>query len=199
MVSYVLGSFPTGYLAGSSRGLDVRTLGSGNIGATNVYRLMGRNWGVSVFFIDALKGLTAVRVSMLISHAWPSSALSQEMAGIIGAIFCIVGHSFPVWLKFRGGKGVATSTGALVGLMPLASLAVFLVWLVLFKTTRYVSLASMAAAVALPLTVGLLLKVKLVTGIDLFYFSVIIAALVIWRHRSNIQRLLNGTESRVKQ
>ena len=111
----------------------------------------------------------------------------------------ILGHTFPVWLRFRGGKGVATSAGVLLGLMPLAVVSVFLVWLGLFKMTRYVSVASIGAAFALPFFVALYLRIKMLTGASLLPFSILIAGVVIWRHRSNIQRLLHGNEQRFGQ
>ena len=121
------------------------------------------------------------------------------MVGIAGGVACILGHTFPVWLRFRGGKGVATSAGVLLGLMPLAVVSVFVVWLILFKVTRYVSVASIGAAFALPLFVVLYLRIKLLTGASLLPFSILIAGVVIWRHRSNIERLLHGKEQRFGQ
>jgi len=107
---------------------------------------------------------------------------------------CVIGHAFPIWLGFKGGKGVATSAGAIFGLMPIAGVIVFLVWVVVFETTRYVSVASLVAATALPVTVALLMHWKMIEGIELLYLSMILAILVWWRHRSNFSRLLKGTE-----
>ena len=122
---------------------------------------------------------------------------------IVGAIAaglaCILGHAFPIWLRFRGGKGVATSAGVLLGLMPLAVVSVFLVWVALFKITRYVSVASIGAAFALPLFVALYLRTRLLAGASLLPFSILIAGVVIWRHRSNVRRLLDGNEQRFGQ
>ena len=120
----------------------------------------------------------------------------HELVGIAAGVACILGHTFPVWLRFRGGKGVATSAGVLLGLMPIAVVSVFLVWLLLFKTTRYVSVASIGGAVSLPLFVMLYLRFNMLTGASLLPFSVLIAGVVVWRHRSNIQRLLRGQEER---
>jgi glycerol-3-phosphate acyltransferase PlsY len=193
----LLGSCPNGYLVARAHHIDIREHGSGNIGATNVLRVLGKRWGYAVFFLDALKGFLAVRVAFELGR-WSGSA-QPEILGIIAAVACILGHAFPVWLRFRGGKGVATSAGVLLGLMPLAVLSVFLVWLILFKATRYVSVASMAAAIALPAFVFLYLRLNALTGANLLPFSILIAAVVVWRHRSNVQRLLRGTEQRFGQ
>jgi len=192
----VFGSFPAGYFAGRLAGVDVRTVGSGNIGATNVLRVLGKKWGYPVFLIDALKGFAAVRVAFLLVNGWPQAKPYAEYFAILGALMSVAGHMFPVWLGFKGGKGVATSAGALIGLMPLAVPLVFLVWVLVFETTRYVSLASIIAAIALPIIVSLLAHWRFVDTWALIYFSILIMLLVLWRHRSNFSRLLNGTEQR---
>jgi glycerol-3-phosphate acyltransferase PlsY len=195
-VSYLFGSFPAGYFAGRITGVDIRSFGSGNIGATNVLRALGKKWGYGVFFVDAFKGFCAVRLAVFLAE---HSAVARPYAvqvGIFAGVMCVIGHMFPVWLKFKGGKGVATSAGVVFGLMPLAIVIVFLLWVVVFEITRYVSLASMVAACALPITVALLMHWKMVEGIGLFYFSAVLAILVVWSHRSNFFRLLRGTEQR---
>lgn len=196
LVGYFLGSVPFGLLVARSRGIDIRKHGSGNIGATNVFRTMGRNWGLLVFALDALKGLAAVLVAEWgfgpLVAASGAAHFSPAQLGIAGALACIVGHNFPVWLRFKGGKGVATTAGVLVGLIPVAAVTATVAWLILFYATRYVSLASLAAAVAIPVTVGVMQREMNV----LFGFSLLVAVLAIWRHRSNIQRLLAGTENR---
>ena len=196
LVGYLFGSLPTGHLVGRFLGVDISKHGSGNIGATNVLRVLGRRWGYLVFFIDALKGLLAVRTAFYLVQIAKIGVEHIELVGILAAIMCILGHTFPIWLDFKGGKGVATSAGALLGLMPAAIVAIFFVWLIIFQLTRYVSLASVGAAVALPVVVGILIMRKSVTDAALLYFSVIIAGVVIWRHRSNLKRLVNGTERR---
>jgi glycerol-3-phosphate acyltransferase PlsY len=196
LIGYLLGSFPAGYFAGRLAGVDVRTLGSGNIGATNVLRVLGKKWGYPVLAIDMLKGFAAVRLAFLLVNRWPEAKPYAEYIAILGAIMSVIGHSFPIWLRFKGGTGVATTAGALIGLMPLAVPLVFLVWVIVFETTRYVSLASIIAAIALPIIAGLLARWKLVDTWALIYFSVIVMALVLWRHRSNFSRLLKGTEQR---
>jgi glycerol-3-phosphate acyltransferase PlsY len=199
VVGYLLGSIPNGLIISKSHGIDVRNFGSGNIGATNVLRVLGHKWGYLVFALDSLKGLLAVLLAYWISdHPFPDHS-SHTLIGIIAGVACILGHTFPIWLKFKGGKGVATSAGVLLGLMWLAVISVFVVWLVLFKTTRYVSVASMGAAVALPLFVMTYLHFGLLTGRSLLVFSFVIAGVVLWAHRSNIQRLLHGKEQRMGQ
>jgi glycerol-3-phosphate acyltransferase PlsY len=175
--------------------VDIRQRGSGNIGATNVLRVLGKRWGYLVFFLDALKGFIAVRVAFGLAVMAPLLT-RHEIVGIIGGLACILGHTFPIWLRFRGGKGVATSAGVLLGLMPIAVLSVFMIWLLLFQISRFVSVASIVAAAALPLFVALYLHLDIITGPALLPFSILIAGVVIWRHRSNMRRLLHGTEER---
>jgi acyl phosphate:glycerol-3-phosphate acyltransferase len=193
--SYLLGSIPFGYLAGRIAGIDIRKCGSGNVGATNVIRTLGKGYGYPVFVADFLKGFGAVKVSMLIATRLPEWN-SSEMFGIVAAISSVLGHSFPVWLHFKGGKGVATSAGAFFGLAPVAALVGAAVWIVTFAVTRYVSVASVAAAAALPVIILITTWLRQIAGKSLFYSSVCLAAVVIWRHRSNLSRLVHGTEAR---
>ena len=234
VVGYLLGSIPVGYLVGRSRGIDIREHGSGNIGATNVVRVLGKKPGYFVFFCDALKGLLAVCLSQfLVSslihaaiihgtfdhasdlHASQIQAAAQApldpqlvrlidfekapvIFGILAALCCILGHNFPVWLRFRGGKGVATTVGVLLGLMPAAIGISAVIWAASFYASRYVSLASLLGAAALPITVWFLTTRHGNPGLNnpLFWFSLAAALLIFWRHRANIQRLLHGTETR---
>jgi glycerol-3-phosphate acyltransferase PlsY len=195
LLSYLLGSIPSGYLVAKSQGIDIRQHGSGNIGATNVLRVMGKKWGYFVFACDVLKGFLAVKLAgALAAVAGPTDV---ALGAVLGAIVCILGHNYTVWLRFKGGKGIATSSGVLLGLFPpTVILAVLIIWLVVFFVGRYVSLASICAALSLPVAVFLLVARS---GTDfwlLFWFSVAIGALAVWRHRSNLARLANGTESR---
>jgi acyl phosphate:glycerol-3-phosphate acyltransferase len=199
VLSYLLGSIPAGYLAGRMAGIDIRKAGSGNIGATNVTRTLGRGYGYPVFVVDFAKGALAVCVSILLGRHVETKPMSTEIYGIVGAICCVLGHVFPVWLGFKGGKGVATSAGVLFGLMPLAAAIGAAVWVITFGLTRYVSVASVAAATALPVTVLGLTHARHINGMTLFYFTVFLAAIVIFRHRSNLSRLLRGTEPRFKR
>lgn len=199
IVSYLLGSIPAGYLAGRLAGIDVRTGGSGNIGATNVTRLLGKRYGYPVFVFDFFKGTLAVLVSISLCQNIQARPGSTEMYGIVGAVFSVLGHMFPVWLRLKGGKGVATSAGALFGLMPLAALIAGVVWVLVFEVTRYVSLASVTAAVILPVAVLGLTYIRHTNGMELFYFSLCLSVVVVFRHRSNLSRLMHGTEPRFKR
>ena len=220
VVGYLLGSIPVGYLVGRSRGIDIREHGSGNIGATNVVRVLGKKPGYFVFVCDALKGFLAVFLSQwlllarvhtvlraaaangLAPDAMPSAyaeaSQTAVIVGIVAALACIIGHNFPVWLKFRGGKGVATTVGVLLGLMPAAIGVSAVVWVVSFYAFRYVSLASLLGAAALPVAVFFLTTRRGNPGLanPLLWFSLTAACLIFWRHRANIQRLLNGSEAR---
>jgi acyl phosphate:glycerol-3-phosphate acyltransferase len=198
LLSYLLGSIPVGYLAGRMAGIDIRKAGSGNIGATNVTRTLGRRYGYPVFVMDFMKGALAVYISILWGR-FVGKETSTEIYGIIGATCCVLGHTFPVWLGFKGGKGVATYAGALFGLMPLAAAIGAAVWVVAFELTRYVSVASIATAVLLPLAVWGLAYARHTDEMTLFYFTLCLAAIVIFRHRSNLSRLLRGTEPRFKR
>jgi len=185
-LAYLLGSVPFGLIIARSRGVDIRKEGSGNIGATNVFRCVGRRWGIFAFILDALKGFIP-------AYFFPSlGELGSRLEwGLIFGSAAVLGHSFPVFLKFRGGKGVATSAGMLLGVVPVAMAGGLACWLVCVLLTHYVSLASMLAALT-------------VAGIGWLYYENLavslvlnaIALLVIWRHRANIRRLLNGTENR---
>ena len=198
VIGYLLGSIPFGLLVGKARGIDIRKHGSGNIGATNVVRTLGRNWGVGVFILDVLKGAAAVQLAQRLDIDLAPPGVfhpSLNVIGIVAGLACILGHNYPAWLGFKGGKGVATSAGVLVGLMPLAAAIGLLVWVISYYSSRYVSLASILAAVALPIIVwGLEREAN-----SLFWFSLVISTLAIWRHRANIQRLIAGTEHRFEK
>lgn len=213
VASYLLGSIPSGLLISKSQGIDIREHGSKNIGATNVWRTMGKKWGLLAFFCDAFKGWLAVMLGFWIAahcgvtehllHGHTAEKhLPRDYAGITAALGCILGHNFPIWLRFKGGKGVATSLGVITGMMPLVSLIIFAVWGVVLKFSRYVSLASLIAAVSLPVTVIALMFFgpaqgwAAVHGWGNFYFAVAAALLVLKRHVPNIKRLFAGTELR---
>jgi glycerol-3-phosphate acyltransferase PlsY len=208
LLAYLLGSIPFGLIVAKSQGVDIRAVGSGNIGATNVWRVMGKKWGLITFFADALKGVVAVKLGMALAAHWairvalPHGHERVEFfdpgyAGIAAAVSCIIGHNFPIWLKFKGGKGVATSLGVIFGMMPLPALLVFAIWALVFKTSRYVSLASLIAAVCLPLVVIAFLFLDGLRSWAHFYFAVAAAIMVVYRHQPNIARLVAGTELRV--
>lgn len=195
--AYLLGSIPSGYLIGRARGVDLRTAGSGNIGATNALRVLGKPWGYLCFFVDFGKGFAAV---LLARTVWASAfELYPPACGVIAAIFVVLGHNFPVWLGFKGGKGIATSAGIIIGLFhPLVFLAAFIAWVGFFFTLRYVSVASLAAAIALPVSAGVLWALGREPGAYVV-LGIVMAGLAVWQHRSNIQRLRMGTEPKFQK
>ena len=212
---YFLGSIPFGLLAARLKGVDIRKHGSGNIGATNVWRVCGWRCGLPVFVLDVLKGVAAVWLSRWFAVGFSSGAAwtgifhdnvvlavhgrftgDAAWAGIVAALACVIGHSFPVWLGFRGGKGVATSLGVFLGLMPVPSLITLLLWMIIFKMSGYVSLASIVAALVLPAVAIAMQFTSWKYGWPVSGFAVVAGLLIIARHRSNIARLRVGTENR---
>jgi glycerol-3-phosphate acyltransferase PlsY len=193
LLSYLMGSVPAGYIAGRFAGIDIRSVGSGNVGATNVLRILGKPYGYAVFLFDFFKGVGAVWMSILIINAAHPGNQESELVGIMAGVLCVLGHTYPVWLGFKGGKGVATSAGVLFGLMPPAALTVLAVWFVTFQATKYVSVASIVAAVALPATAAVMVHFEK-AGMPLVYFCACLAVVIVWRHRSNVSRLMKGTE-----
>ena len=194
--SYLLGSIPFGYLAGRLCGVDIRTKGSGNIGATNALRVLGKKWGYAVFLLDFLKGLAPV----IVADQWGTYAgvFPASAPGALAGLCALLGHSFPVWLGFKGGKGIASSAGVMVELFPAAFLICLGVWILVFTTSRYVSVASIAGAIALPLAVLFLYLTHRSDWLALTV-SVVMCLLAVWRHRSNIARLRAGTEPRFEK
>jgi acyl phosphate:glycerol-3-phosphate acyltransferase len=191
VVGYLLGSIPTGYLVAKARGIDIRTTGSGNIGATNAFRILGKRAGFFVLLVDALKGWLAVQVAaQLIAQLISSEPV--EYLRITAGITVILGHNFTCWLHFKGGKGIATSAGVLVALVPWALLIVLAIWIILFVATRYVSVGSIGGSFALPIATWFTTHHNL--GLTLV--MAVLGALAIFKHRRNIQRLLDGTENR---
>jgi acyl phosphate:glycerol-3-phosphate acyltransferase len=192
--AYLLGSIPTGYLVGRARGIDIRTVGSGNIGATNSMRVLGKPAGIFVLLVDCLKGYVActwlATLALKFFTVAPEKVVTLQ---IVAGIFVVLGHNYTCWLKFKGGKGIATSAGVVAALVPWALLIVFGVWIILLLATRYVSVGSIVAAFALPFatwfTTNHNLQLTVITGG--------LGALAIYKHISNIQRLRNGTENRV--
>ena len=198
-VAYLLGSIPTGYLVGRARGVDVRKVGSGNIGATNAFRTLGTTAGALVLLADALKGWVAAKlvpiiVRRLLAPTSLQDSASQEYLSIITGIVAILGHNYTCWLHFKGGKGIATSAGVLAALTPITFMVGLATWLVVCAATRYVSLGSIAAALVLPIATWLAgYSFRLVA------ITAVMAILAIYKHKGNIERLLNGTESRIGQ
>ena len=196
LLAYLLGSIPAGYIAGRISGVDVRKVGSGNVGATNVTRVLGKRFGYPVFVVDFGKGLATVAAGVMIAKAAQPTPKFVDLCGAIAAVFSVVGHSYPIWLGFKGGKGVATSLGSLFGLNWIAAAIVCVIWIVVFQLTRYVSLSSIVAVIALPVTIATMLFLKQLETPILLYFSLCLAVIVVLRHRSNLSRLLKGTEPR---
>lgn len=210
LVGYLCGSIPFGLLVGKLKGVDIRQHGSGNIGATNVGRVLGRPWGIMAFVLDVAKGLIPVLAFGFLARAWGASdTASRPTVNLLWsavAASCVFGHLFPVFLGFRGGKGVATSLGALLGMYPyftLPGVVAFAFWVVLTLGTRYVSVGSVGAAVAFPIIFAVFATVRQDhwgRAADLWplhVFAIIIALLVVYRHRSNLQRLVRGTENKI--
>ncbi len=188
ILSYVAGSFPTGFvLVKWMKRMDVRTVGSGNVGATNVARAAGMPASLAVFLIDAGKGM----VSVLAIAPWllPSPTGAARLACGLAAV---LGHNFPVWLGFKGGKGVATTIGVALAAMPSVAGVALMVWAASFAVWRYASVSSMAAAVTIPLIQRAMHR----PGSEMTV-GVLLAALIVVRHRANIERLLQGREHRV--
>lgn len=177
--AYLLGSIPTGFLWAKAKGIDIRTVGSGNIGATNVMRVLGKGPGITVLVLDALKGVVPVIL------ARPDQTLQ-----VVCCVAVIAGHNWTCWLKFKGGKGIATTAGAMLAMLPVPFAWALGVWVAVFGASRYVSLASIAAAVALPAATWWLKP-------EFGWITTALGAVAIYKHKSNIQRLLAGTENRI--
>jgi acyl phosphate:glycerol-3-phosphate acyltransferase len=183
LFAYLLGSIPTGFLLGSFSGIDIRKAGSGNVGATNVARVVGKKQGVITLLVDVAKGFIPVLIA---------SRLGFDLTvTVLAALAAFVGHLYPVFLKFHGGKGVATALGIFLAVAPLASLALVVVFAVVMLTWRWVSLASMVAAGAAPLVLLIFSYPS-----TLVVLGLMIALLIIFRHRENIRRLRSGAEAK---
>lgn len=195
-IAYFIGAVPFGYIITKMlRGEDIRKTGSGNIGATNVMRLLGKKAGYITFLLDSLKAILAIIICAGFSEYHAIS--SNYLIGFI-AIF---GHCYPAWLKFQGGKGVATAIGLTIYIyvifVPQLSwvlLILTLIWLAVYKVTKIVSIASITLFVAIPIANYFAFKSMMVDGLIAFYVSVLLSLLIIWRHKSNITRLIQGVE-----
>jgi len=206
LVAYVLGSIPTGYLVAKAKGIDIRTVGSGNIGATNAFRVLGKPAGIFVLLADAAKGYVACALvppviwnwlaphySGLFQYFYETSIDNQMKYKLVAGICAVLGHNYTCWLKFKGGKGIATTAGVYLALAPMALGIAFVVFIVTLVVTRYVSLSSILAAIALPVTVW----VQQPQNYFLNIVTTALGVLAIYKHRSNIKRLMNGTENRL--
>ncbi|MCQ2380225.1 MAG: glycerol-3-phosphate 1-O-acyltransferase PlsY [Victivallaceae bacterium] len=197
VISYLFGSIPFGLIIGKFNGVDIRKVGSGNIGATNVTRTVGPKAGKLCFFCDFLKGFVPVLGAVLTPGLTTLVVLSCAAAATLG-------HIYPCWLKFKGGKGVSVAAGALLAIVPYAVAIAFAVWVIVFFATRYVSVGSMAAAVTFVVAVWALRYLGVpqsndASSIWTAWFCTAVGALAIVMHRSNIRRLIDGTENRFEK
>ncbi|MFZ5806548.1 MAG: glycerol-3-phosphate 1-O-acyltransferase PlsY [Verrucomicrobiota bacterium] len=189
IMGFLCGSIPFGYCAGRLKGIDIRQTGSGNIGATNVFRALGKKWGIGVLLADIIKGYFPVWMALRTENV----GIPHDAFVVCVGMAALLGHTFTPFLKFKGGKGVATSTGALLAMMPLALGITAIVWGMMLAIFRYVSLASIFAAIVLPILAALFYREQMwFVGV-----GAVMGILVIVRHRANIQRLLAGTENRL--
>ena len=188
--AYLVGGIPFGYLIGRLRGVDVRTVGSKNIGATNVFRTVGKKWGFIAFFLDVMKGL----LPTLAAKVWGSADWLPLAVGVM----CVVGHMLTPYMKFKGGKGVATAFGMLIGLTPALVGVAFLVFVLAFAASNYISLGSCMAAAFLAVAVWFpMLGTRGYADLPQCILVTVIALFVIWKHRSNIKRLASGSENKI--
>lgn len=215
--AFLLGSIPFGLIIARARGINIREHGSGNIGATNVLRVVGKKYGIACLLLDALKGFIPVLIAVslihfpgmknplsitqLSSYSQDFPMLTAQIVQVLTGLCAILGHNYSPWVGFKGGKGIATSAGVLIALMQAAIVILIAVWLAVFLVSKYVSLASIVTAAVLPLVTlwGSWLHGKIQNGTwnkPLFIFTLIIAILAIWKHRANIERLRTGTEHR---
>ena len=232
IAAYILGSIPFGVLIAKSKGIDIREHGSGNVGATNVFRVVGKGFGISCLLLDFLKGFLPVLVATnvfrvagtaptlavpafsTLNSGFPADQqLYAHSLQVITALAAIMGHNYSVFLKGGGGKGIATSAGVLIALMPGVFLGSFLVFATTFYFTRYVSLGSILGALSIPVFTHLADRLRHLNGDEsqptywdsgswnkpLLAFTIVAAALAVWRHRSNIQRIRAGTEDRLER
>jgi len=203
--AYLLGSIPFGFLAAKARGIDIRSVGSGNIGATNAMRVLGKPTGIFVLLMDALKGYLACVLLVPLVYDWFAPHLSglvvhfrdeprdvQLRFEVLAGICAVLGHNYTCWLKFKGGKGIATSAGVYIALAPWALLIALVVFILAVVITRYISVGSISAAIALAMTVWVMPPHNILLGI----VTTALSALAIYKHKSNIQRLMAGTENR---
>ena len=191
--SYLFGSVPWAFIIGRINGIDIRKHGSGNPGATNVMRVLGRKWGILCFVLDFLKGLLPV-LAVKILTASPDDLV------ITAGLAAVAGHIWSVFLKFKGGKGMATGGGVLVGIAPYSFICTGLIWIIVFYSTRYVSAASVIAAAALPLSSFIFSKTGLSPLSARFQiFLLVLAIVTIAKHHGNIRRLINGTEHKFEK
>jgi len=205
IAAYLLGSIPFGFLAAKIKGIDIRSVGSGNIGATNAMRVLGKPAGIFVLLMDAFKGYAACAFLPMLVHNWLAPHYSglfsyfnqmpeeyQIRLKVIAGVAAVLGHNYTCWLKFKGGKGIATTAGVYLALAPWALLIGLVVFILAVAITRYISVGSMSAAVALPAAVWAMPPHNVLLGA----VTTALGALAIYKHKSNLQRLRAGTENR---
>jgi|SRR5690606_1734765 glycerol-3-phosphate acyltransferase PlsY len=193
VLAYLIGSIPTAvWVSKKFYGVDIRELGSGNAGATNTFRVLGSKAGSGVMFVDMLKGFLAVKLSLLSQYSWTSEAITNLQVFL--GLAAVIGHIFPIWADFRGGKGIATLFGMILSIQPLVAVSLVGVFLVMLYITRYVSLSSISASIAFPLLILFIFRQP-----ELTYrlFAIATACLVVLTHYKNINRLLQGSENKV--
>lgn len=193
ILAYLIGSIPTAvWVSRYFYGIDIREHGSGNAGATNAFRILGKQAGAGVMLVDMLKGFLAVKLSLLSAYPWGSEPITNLQVGL--GLAAVVGHIFPIWANFKGGKGIATLFGMILGIQPLVAVSLVGVFLGILYITRYVSLSSISASIAFPLLILFIFREP-----ELSYrvFAIATACLVVLTHYKNISRLLNGNESKV--
>lgn len=190
IAAYLLGSVPFGLIIAKCKKIDIRSQGSGNIGATNVTRVIGKKLGALVLMLDLLKAVLAV----LLAREFTSSF---EITALCGAI-CVLGHIFPIWLKFKGGKGVASTLGVLLAISPIIGIAAILTWMLAFKLFKISSLSALIAMISLPIWAGILYLTGQIPYLTLPYLCGFLGAIVIATHHENIARLLKGNERKIK-
>lgn len=201
LMGYVIGATPFGYIIARCKGVDIRKVGSGNVGATNVGRVLGKPWGYLCFALDVLKGLTpTLGVWLVLKDQAAFPTLVHQGAWLGAGLGAVLGHVFTFWLGFRGGKGVATALGVVLGIYPyftVPGLAAFGLWIVVTVASRYVSLGSVVAALAFVPIFAVMNRSRVMELWPLLTFASAIAVLILVRHRANIGRLINGTENKI--
>ena len=211
LAAYLIGSFPFGFWIAKLKGIDIRDHGSRNIGATNVFRNLGPRYGVLVLILDIAKGLLPVLIgsSVILEKIPIDPAVVNDKEALEGfvyvtlAISTIIGHNYTFWLGFKGGKGIATSARALIPFLPEVLLGSFIIWIVVFFTSRYVALASIFSALSLPVLTYLLDHNYIFPDINssppVLLFGVLAGLMALWRHKSNIQRIIKGEEDKFRR
>jgi acyl phosphate:glycerol-3-phosphate acyltransferase len=194
VLAYLIGSIPTAvWVSSKIYGIDIREHGSGNAGATNTFRILGAKAGSAVMLGDMMKGFIAVKLSLLSNFSWDSEAITNLQVGL--GLAAVVGHIFPIWADFRGGKGIATLFGMILSIQPLVAVSLVGVFVAILFVTRYVSLSSITASIAFPVLIVFIFREP---EISYKVFAIATACLVVLTHHKNIGRLISGNESKVK-